>query len=152
MQTYAFYLIVQQNLDNIRNVFEDGHNSPLTAKFYRTIYLDAFANRCKTVSQHYGLLVEKNELPQYLMQCIVEQKEGCLERYTSKATADWVVLSLVYFVLSLKADLYKQKPVLARILAKYRTLDGGRFAVREVNGDELCLFYNEVVLRLMSKL
>ena len=97
-----------------------------------------------------GVKVCNCELPLYLLQSVVEQKEGGVD-YESRATGEWVILSLIYFVLATKCDIYRQKPVFEKILGAYSCLAGEDLLLREFNGDEVCDFYNRVVLRAISK-
>jgi hypothetical protein len=150
-QLYTHHLLVLQNLESVRTIFEDGHSSATMGNFYQNIYKSAFSFRTTRLASRYGLKLENYELPHYALQCVIEQKEGELDRYDSKPTAEWLVLALVYFVLAVKADLYKQKPVLSKILEKYHGLREVE-PQREINGDELCHFYNGVMLPLLGKL
>jgi hypothetical protein len=52
---YVQGLIVMQNIETMRNLFEDSHNSTAIATFYTSIYKEAFSLRCRTVLDEYGL-------------------------------------------------------------------------------------------------
>jgi hypothetical protein len=54
--------------------------------------------------------------------------------------------------LAVKSDIYKQKPVLARILSRYKAMTRQCWIPLEINGDELCHFYNSIFLRLVQKI
>ena len=73
------------------------------------------------IARQFGIKMESSQLILYLLQSLIEQKEGNIEVYDSKVTSDWIILSFVYFILSTKGDIYKQKPVLSTILRTYRS-------------------------------
>lgn len=74
VQSYTCYLLVMQNLETIRGIFEDIHGSAVISHFYNKVYKEAFCFRIRQVSLEYGLKINKFELPLYFLQCIVEQK------------------------------------------------------------------------------
>lgn len=54
--------------------------------------------------------------------------------------------------MGVKGDVYRQKPVLCRILGKYKSLNREDECQREINGDELCEFYNNIFLAVVQRL
>lgn len=60
VQQYSYYLILMQNIEIMRNIFEDTRNSNIMANFYSNIYKEAFSHRVVKIPEEFGLKLESH--------------------------------------------------------------------------------------------
>ena len=78
LNQYTHNLIALQNIENMRNMFEDMQNSTYISEFYQLIYKKVFELRATRIVTEYGLKMQNHQLLLYLLQCLIEQKDGNL--------------------------------------------------------------------------
>ena len=59
-------------------MFEDQQNSVYISDFYNLIYKKVFELRSTRIVMEYGLKMQNHQLLFYLLQCLIEQKDGNL--------------------------------------------------------------------------
>lgn len=62
------------------------------------------------------------------------------------------MLSLVYYLLAGKCERNKETPVLSKIMLKYGSSRSYEECQRDIDGKELCHFYNHVVLEKLARI
>jgi hypothetical protein len=100
--------------------------------------------------KEFGIFEKSGFLALLLLQELVEKNELNIEVYESNVTAEWIILSLIYYILAAKYQ-PKQIPVLSKILQRYNSRRVEEQCHREINGNELCHFYNNIILEKIRK-
>jgi len=60
-----------QNIQNLRNIYEDSLNSVAIANFYQTVFISAYLYRMQYISKKFGLYFTNEQIPIYLVKLIV---------------------------------------------------------------------------------